>query len=335
MNDLIIPKQIENSLPTMAEGLRRAYDLLQQVQSFDDVERLFLMGAGLSRNTYKTYLSAIKDFYRYTEGLHPLQVRPGDIEAYFDTLVEQRCNPSTVNIRISGLKRFFAGVRNVVPAYTSPFEVMPDKLLQKLRLKTKGDSTKKALNGQETKALLKWLKHEKSIKDYALVYMLVTSGLRAAELLSLRYGDLEYDTENKSWSCLFTAKGGLNAEQELYTPAVKAAREYFKCSFKRNPQAEDFLFYTGDKRLTYHTLWQRMKQIGKQAKEIGLVRNSLEFSPHLFRRSYITRLYKSGMKLKALQQKSRHASMKTLVDHYIDDSDPATPYLDKLFEGQV
>lgn len=53
----------------------------------------------------------------------------------------------------------------------------------------------------------------------------------------------------------------------------------------------------------------------------------LPFSPHLFRRSYATLLYKSGMKLKAIQNLTRHANIETLCKHYVDDSELATPYL--------
>jgi hypothetical protein len=44
-----------------------------------------------------------------------------------------------------------------------------------------------------------------------------------------------------------------------------------------------------------------------------------------------TCLYKSGMKLKAIQEKTRHANVEVLANHYIDDNEPASPYLDKMF----
>ena len=56
----------------------------------------------------------------------------------------------------------------------------------------------------------------------------------------------------------------------------------------------------------------------------------MQFSPHLFRRSYATLLYKSGMGLKAIQGKTRHASIEVLVRHYIHDEEPATPYFERM-----
>jgi hypothetical protein len=37
------------------------------------------------------------------------------------------------------------------------------------------------------------------------------------------------------------------------------------------------------------------------------------------------------MRLKALQKKSRHKSTDILINHYIDDTEAAAPYLDKIF----
>jgi len=127
---------------------------------------------------------------------------------------------------------------------------------------------------------------------------------------------------------------------EVYTPAVEATRAYFKATFKRDPLPADFLFWTEAQHgtdfarpLSYHTLWHRIRQLGREAVERGLIRPTLEFTPHLMRRSYITQLYRSGMKLKALQAKSRHKSLDVLIGHYIDDSEPAAPYLARILEG--
>ena len=51
---------------------------------------------------------------------------------------------------------------------------------------------------------------------------------------------------------------------------------------------------------------------------------------HLFRRTYATCLYRAGMGIKAIQAKTRHASIGTLVKHYIYEVEDASPYLKKL-----
>ena len=103
MNDLTIPRNIESLFPTLPNNLQRAYNILNEIKSFEDIERVFLKGAGLSVNTYKTYLDSVKQFYRFTNRKLPTQCTPGDVEAFYDDLCEQ-VDRNTAYLRIKGLK---------------------------------------------------------------------------------------------------------------------------------------------------------------------------------------------------------------------------------------
>jgi len=82
--------------------------------------------------------------------------------------------------------------------------------------------------------------------------------------------------------------------------------------------------------MTAHRLWVRISAIGAAAREAGIIKRDMQFSPHLYRRTYATLLYKSGMGLKGIQQKTRHASIEILTRHYIHDEEPASPYFERL-----
>jgi integrase len=175
-----------------------------------------------------------------------------------------------------------------------------------------------------------------SLGNYAIVFPLVTSGLRAEELMQITWKNIEFFEER--WIAYFTGKGGREAEQELYDPAVEACRRYFEKVFRRDPKPEDHLFWTVprfecDTRrpLTSHqTLWERIKKNGKTAREEGLIKREVLFSPHLFRRTYATCLYRAGMGIKAIQAKTRHASVDTLVKHYIYEVEDVSQYVKKI-----
>jgi integrase len=229
---------------------------------------------------------------------------------------------------------------NVNAGYVSPFEIMGEKLHAKLNRTKHGNRTKKALTKDELKTLLGFLLKDTSVaglENYALVFMFATSGLRASELCSLRWGDLE-QSEGK-WTARFTGKGDREAEQELFSSAVQATSAYFRAHFGRSPKPQDSVYWTLPRfhhqqvePLQYHTLWARVKKIGVTAKKAGVFECDLDFSPHLFRRTYATLLYKSGMKLKAVQRLTRHSNVETLCRFYVDDSEPASPYLSEALE---
>lgn len=337
-NDLIvITDEGRRVFPTLTAGIERAQRIFLDIHNFSDVERIFLKGAGLSANTYRAYLGAVKDFYTYTEGLNPLQVTAAHIEGWYDDL-SKRVGRATARLRVAGLKRFFSGVRNVLPIYTSPFELMPEKLVQKLNRSPKGRRTKAAMTATEIRGLLAFLELDQSEAgrtNRAMVFLAVTSGLRASELCALKWGDL--DNMDGAWVARFIGKGDKSAEQELYGPAVQCCLDLYRARTRRaSTLPDDPLFTTSPvfsgqppARMTAHVFWDRMRRIGKAARAAGVINRELQFSPHLLRRSYATLLYNSGMGLKAIQTKTRHSSITTLTEHYIDDSTPATPFLEK------
>ncbi|OLS30796.1 MAG: hypothetical protein HeimAB125_18160, partial [Candidatus Heimdallarchaeota archaeon AB_125] len=173
MNDIILLeepvealRQIQSCFPNVLEALRKARGLFERIRSFEDVENYLLRGAGLAPNTYKSYLIAIKQLYKYTGGLNPLQVTPGHIEGYYDSLVK-RVDRNTAYLRVRGLKRFFSGISKIIPGYISPFEVMEERLTKKLNWTKKGNRTKKALNKGEARELLAWLQEDQTVKGKA------------------------------------------------------------------------------------------------------------------------------------------------------------------------
>ena len=344
MNELTIVepevlKKLARSMPPVAIGLRETLNLFSRVKGFEDIERFFLKGAGLAANTYRSYLASVRQFYFFAGGKHPMQVTPADIEAFYDKLLEDGTSRKTARLRIAGLKKFFAGIVRVAPGYTSVFhgKVMDEKLRKKLNKVPRGNGTKAALTVAEFNTLLAWIETKPGLEwqeNRAMIFMLATSGLRAFELCSLKWADL--DLEGTTWSARFLGKGGKSAVQELYTPAVEDARVCFRAQFKQDPRPTDYLFYSiprpGQKvnPMTPHLLWTRIAQVGQAAREEGiLTREAVQFSPHLFRRTFATMLYKSGMQVKAIQLLTRHANINTLTTHYIDDRESSSPYLEK------
>ena len=109
MNEITIKENgIGDQFPTIKEGLTRARYIFDSIHSFEDIENVFLKGLGLSRNTYKSYLEAIKQFYHFTNGLNPLQCTDKHIENFYDHLIEKGLDTATASIRIAGLKKILS-----------------------------------------------------------------------------------------------------------------------------------------------------------------------------------------------------------------------------------
>jgi len=88
------------------------------------------------------------------------------------------------------------------------------------------------------------------------------------------------------WKCTFIGKGNKEAEQELYAPAVQAAKTYFKKHFRRDPGPKDYLFHTipvfADdeiKPMPYHVLWYRIHEIGEKARKREIIKRDEALRP--------------------------------------------------------
>lgn len=114
MNDLSINTNHETVFSCSTNSLKRVQSIFNSIRSFDDLKREFLLGEGLSRNTYRNYLQAVKRFYEFTGGMHPLQVKPADIERFYDHIAK-RVDRATAEVHMSGLKKFYAGIKRRVP----------------------------------------------------------------------------------------------------------------------------------------------------------------------------------------------------------------------------
>ena len=315
----------------MKERFLRLMERFERIKTVDDIEREILKGMGLAKNTYRTYMRAIRVFYDWRRELygdkpHPLIVDPGDIENFYDYRTEHGADIQTVYLDIQALKKMFEAVKMRFSVWDSPFDSMPEKLWEKLHKGKKGEQ-KRAMTLPELKDTLAYLKAKidpLGKRDYAMFFFLVTSGLRASEALELTWGDI-WKVDDDSYYCrLQHTKSGEEQDQELLADAVEAVRAEFKRRFKRNPKGTDRLFYTypsypGDetKPLQYHVLYRRFMAMGEDLKARGIIRKYLEFSPHMARRTYGTTL-SNKIPAHQVQGKLRHKSLDTTLNHYLD-----------------
>jgi len=335
---------IKTCFPNILKGLQIALPFYRQIKSFEDVETYLLRCAGLSPNTYRAYLIAVKQLYYFTNGLNPLFITPLHIKRYYDSII-RKVDRNTACLRIRGLHQFYLKLSKTIPGYISPFDVMDKKLMEKLNFLIKKKSIKKPLSKEEAIQLIAWLDEDRSTKgkcNHAMVLMIMTSGLRSGELCQLSWGGIKHD-KSGIWIADFIGKGGRLEKQEMYLPALEVTKKYYLSQFERDPRPEDHLFYSlaaypGDnvRPMTAHRLWIRISDIGEAARKAGVYKRPFILNPHFLRVSFAGRLYELGMKSKAIQEKTRHANIDSLLSNYFHDEDISSPYFSRmLYKGNL
>ena len=311
MNELTI---IE-SLPCVAGGLERIKMAYDGVKSFEDLENIFLRNQGLSPNTYKSYIAAVRRFYDFTEALHPFQWEAWHLERFYEYRRKQ-VSASTASIDMSGLQNFCKRVASQYP-YQSPFEKLTDETRKKLFSKETG-AQKKALLLKELEAVLRNADRLNGI----IIRFAFTTGLRASELAQARLEDVQRDDINNRLLLAGLGKGKNGGKRfivEIEEALLDSMKAWFKDTVGRDMEAEDTLLVsTRGRAFNRTTLWARLTTYGEKLKADGMIRQELEFSPHLFRRTFATLQLQANRATAEVQKAGRWSNQETMMKHYHD-----------------
>ena len=338
MNDLQTIEQ--NAYARLLKELKADFE----ITSWDDFARRFLLGDGKSPNTTRAYLQGCKQFYDYTAKvagapLHPwAAATPEWIESFYDSLDGRDLN--TKALRIKGLRFMYRKMKERYPtAFTDPFEIMTESLQAKLNRSTKDEAERDALTEKEYQALLAMLANDTTLKgyqNYALIRFGVMSGMRADELVSLRWECIAKGEEG--YKATFTGKGSkvrtIQIEAGAYNAAVKAYQE----RWHRQPILTDYVFHalpTGGsaKGITKACVHRRIKTLIQAAKELGLVRANLNVSTHTLRHTCATLLLAEGVDIYSVSKHLGHSNISTTSRYLHNQADKTDAF--KKISGEA
>jgi integrase/recombinase XerD len=210
----------------------------------------------------------------------------------------RRLSGESVYLEIAALRAFYRFAENE--------KLLPANLAENLSLPRRWKRLPKALSNDEIEALLKPETPETpaSLCDQAVLELAYASGLRLAELRSLRLEQLHLEAG------FINVIGKGNKERVVPVgKAAVAALERFLASGRpqlvnaRSP-ANVFLTKRGTP-FAAVTMWLRMKQ---RARRAGITRN---VTPHKLRHSFATHLLENGADLRVIQELLGHATIST------------------------
>ena len=139
------------------------------------------------------------------------------------------------------------------------------------------------------------LRYQRILRAYAMIELLITSGLRCKELAGLRRKDIDLDGR-----VMFIKKGkGDHQRVSLFgDSAVEVLKEYFQYNVL-NP--EDFVFPVSHHTVIYNTvkLWARRSRINEK------------IHPHSFRHYFITESYRSGVRIETIADQVGQVDLNT------------------------
>lgn len=258
-----------------------------------------------SPKTVETYKRNLRQFANYLSFNGITQPAREDVIAFREYLKAEGYKPSTVQNYITAVRLFFA--------WTASQGIYPNVADHIKGAKLDRNHKKDSLTASQIKSILQNMNREteQEKRDYAILVLMVTGGLRTIEVSRANIEDLGSVGE---YSVLYLQGKG-REERTEYTklaPAVEdAIRDYLKA---RGAVQDDEPLFTSTsnnstgQRLTTRTISGIVKRAFVQAGY-----NSERLTAHSTRHTAVTLALLSGQTIQEVQQFARHKNVATTL----------------------
>lgn len=246
---------------------------------------------GCKRRTLSNYGSVLTAFLRYAQkaGRRGLdQLVPDDLEGFVEYEQDKGLKPSTMHLHLSN---FYCFVCYLVDQDILP----PERFARKIRLKCP-DALPKAMDSMDVKRLLAVIDN---VRDRAMIVVLLRTGMRIGELLSLKMDALRLP-ENKIliWE---GEKNSIGRSVLISDDAHLALSQWID---RRDPDITQVFYSQGRHTMSYTGARQMLTKYLERAGLIGK-----KYTLHCLRHTFATELLNAGMRLECLQQLLGHSNL--------------------------
>lgn len=292
--------------PVLRDGA--APELRREV---DELVERFLVEADIAESTQEGYRKALRQFFQWREADGAGGITRGDIVRYKRGQLS-RLQPGTVGSYISALKSFFKWLE-------------AEKLYPNVAAGVKGTKAsrghkKDALTPDQIAHVLEVLKGEgvATMRDFAIVNLLIKTGLRTVELARANVGDIR---TKGAQSVLYVQGKGRQDKDEFVVLTPATVRPIYTYLALRESRSKDEPLFASlsnksyGKRLTTRSL----RRIAKDAlRKAGF--DDPRLTAHSMRHSAITLALLGGASLQQAQALARHSNINTtlIYSHNID-----------------
>lgn len=290
----------------------RGGELIQAQEIRAELFSRFIAYLDATPKTVETYTKALKQLWGYfsLNGIkHPQRE---DILAFREELTASGHKPSTVQNYITATKLFFR--------WTAQENIYPNIAEHLKGAKLDREHKKDYLTSGQVKEILSTIDRStiQGLRDYAILTLMVTGGLRDIEVVRADIGDLR--TAGAGTVLYLQGKGRQEkTEYAKIRPQVeKAIRAYLKARGKAGDEEPLFTSLSNNskgQRLTTRSVSRIVKE---RFKEAGY--DSDRLTAHSLRHTAVTLSLLAGKDITEVQKFARHANIATtmIYNHSLD-----------------
>jgi integrase/recombinase XerC/integrase/recombinase XerD len=272
-----------------------------------DAERLialFTADCDVNATSRKGYGRALRQYFNWIDqnGLQLTDVARTEILRYKDELQEAGRSSLTISAYLNSVRRFYDWAEankyypNVAKGIRSP--------------KRKQAYRKQPLRPQQAQELLQYCATTLPARDYAIVNLLIRTGLRTIEAVRANVGDLTY----KGGQRVLLVHGKGRSEKDSFVvlteKAYKPIHDYLQATRKATKPEEPLFTSTSNNSKNERLTTRTISQIAKDSlRAIGL--DEKAYTAHSLRHTTAVNILRAGGSIETAQLTLRHSNPAT------------------------
>jgi integrase/recombinase XerC len=262
--------------------------------------------------TVETYTKALRQLFNYFSLNGIRQPQREDIIAFREELKASGHKPTTIQNYITATKLFFS--------WTAQEGYYPNIADHLKGAKLDREHKKDYLTSRQVKEILESVERDsiQGLRDYAILTLMVTGGLRDIEVSRANIGDLRTAGEN---TVLYVQGKGRQEKTEYVkiSPQVeRAIRAYLKVRGEAGEEQPLFTSLSNNSKGNRLSTRSISGMVKNRLKEAGY--NSERLTAHSLRHTAVTLSLLAGKDITEVQQFARHANISTtmIYNHSLD-----------------
>ncbi|MED3993268.1 tyrosine-type recombinase/integrase [Peribacillus frigoritolerans] len=261
----------------------------------------WLRDQGKSANTIKTYTGVLSQFCDQTQKIL-MEIHSEDVQGYLDNLENCKKSPGTIEKHYIALNVFFK------------FLGKPQVMLSVER-KVKGHKLEvpETLSLDEQQILLRDIEAEGNLRNIAIVYLLLHTGIRVSELCDLNGRDVIMETD-RNYILVRNAKGEIDRSVPLTISAIQHVQNYL---FSLKEKADPLFISSYNQRIT--------------PRSVQYILKKYNVHPHKLRHTFCQRLVDNGIDIQTISKLAGHKDLNVTKRYLKEKSLDLANAIDQTF----
>lgn len=275
---------------------------VRETSRISELIEAFISEQDVKSSSKETYKMAISRFIEWvtTSNYSMDKLTRVEILLYKDSLILNGLSVLSVSTYLTAVRRFYEWAEahkyypNIAKGVKSP--------------KSKRQFRKQALTQSQSEALIAYLSG-KSVRDFAIINLLIRTGLRTIEVIRANVGDIVFKGGKRVLLIQGKGRDAKDSFVKLTDKTYNPIREYL--ASRSNPKDSDPLFISESNNSKGQRLNTRtIRQVAKESlRAIGL--DDKAYTAHSLRHTTAVNILRAGGAMGTVQQVLRHASINT------------------------